>query len=79
LQKKLICETYFLDRNGGVGIICKRPQEVSLKTLLPCKLLGVLKGSLKTTRKLRVATSGNPLNLTWLEPAKGKQEEVKRE
>jgi hypothetical protein len=50
-----------------------------LKILSACKLLGVLKGSLKTTRKLRVATSGNPLNLTWLAPAKGKQEEVKRE
>jgi hypothetical protein len=41
--------------------------------------LGVLKGNLKTTRKLRAATSGNPLNLTWAIPAKGKQEEMKRE
>jgi hypothetical protein len=41
--------------------------------------LGVLKGSLKTTRKLRVVTSDNPLNLNWAMPAKGKQEEVKRE
>jgi hypothetical protein len=39
----------------------------------------VLKGSLKATWKLRVAKSGNPSNLTWLIPAKGKQEEVKRE
>jgi hypothetical protein len=39
----------------------------------------VLKGSLKTTRKLRAAKSGNPSNLTWAIPAKGKQEEVKRE
>jgi hypothetical protein len=39
----------------------------------------VLKGSLKATWKLRVAESGNPLNLIWLEPAQGKQEEVKRE
>jgi hypothetical protein len=38
----------------------------------------VLKGSLKATWKLRVAESGNPSNLIWLEPAQGKQEEVKR-
>jgi hypothetical protein len=41
--------------------------------------LGVLKGSLKAAWKLRVAESGNPLNLIWLEPAQGKQEEVNRE
>jgi hypothetical protein len=41
--------------------------------------LGVLKGSLKATWKLRVAKSGNPLNLTWPIPAKGKQDEVMRE
>jgi hypothetical protein len=41
--------------------------------------LGVLKGSLKAAWKLRVAKSGNPSNLTWLIPAKEKQEEVKRE
>ena len=79
LQKKCFCETYYLDPDGELALRCRRPQEVSLKILSECKLLGVLKGSLKATWKLRVAKSGNPSNLTWLIPAKGKQEEVKRE